>query len=722
MKIKKITKVISLLLIICFIMPLFYCACSLNLSMKAPTFLHVQETENSLTLETETNVKTGAYIFYVTANSENYDDINNYQTFDSNSNIFDLANICTQENTTYYFYSQFKGDFTYANSGLSPIASYTKAPALAPLTKPEYLTVTKSENSVILSTNQNSITNSYIFYLTSNIDFSTLSNYTQYKKTTNSFDVTQICTLANTTYHFYVQFEGDSTYSNSPLSDIAEYNRYAEKTNLIAPEITNFGTDILWDAVPNATSYVVSINSVEHQTTNTQINLSSFTPLFLNSTYTVKVKAIADETLFNPSSYSSEISIQYTRKTPYQTQRFYWGEYKDYYVENQNEFTEIVLYALTSRLDTITFYCENYDESTSQTKISNAYNQYEGTYKFSFSYEFSLNIFELNINYTAGKEPTLQSTSSRVNATGVSGNYSLTGRDENFNNFKNEQNGVEIDCAYSEQLLWTVIHSAKPTFSIAGTTAETIYNNAKNILRQIIDDIMTDYQKAVAIHDYLICNVTYDHNVLPVSSDNQSKYRSHYLEGALIDNLAVCDGFSKAYSFLCAMEGIESVIVSGTASGGGHAWNKINIVTPTLQTKAWYTLDLTFDNFCADSENEYLTHNYFITKDSMLNNRVENSYSSYPQSLTDFNYYENAYLDTAKTINLSIEDYADLTALRTFLSVYGTNYKMFELIYNSNNLSQSQINSTFTSVYGSVSVSSSISPLDSNYISSVYLL
>ena len=43
--------------------------------------------------------------------------------------------------------------------------------------------------------------------------------------------------------------------------------------------------------------------------------------------------------------------------------------------------------------------------------------------------------------------------------------------------------------------------------------AEVIYERAKDVLRNIVSDNMSEIQKIKAIHDWVILNVTYDNDL-----------------------------------------------------------------------------------------------------------------------------------------------------------------------------------------------------------------
>ena len=59
-----------------------------------------------------------------------------------------------------------------------------------------------------------------------------------------------------------------------------------------------------------------------------------------------------------------------------------------------------------------------------------------------------------------------------------------------------------------------------------------IYYEAKYILKNIISDDMTDFEKVHAIYDWLVINITYDARLkeyVEADIDNINKYRGFYL-------------------------------------------------------------------------------------------------------------------------------------------------------------------------------------------------
>ncbi len=95
---------------------------------------------------------------------------------------------------------------------------------------------------------------------------------------------------------------------------------------------------------------------------------------------------------------------------------------------------------------------------------------------------------------------------------------------------------------------------------------------------------MSDWDKAVALHDYLVRNCTYQYGT--ASDIDYSAY------GILVNGTGRCAAYAKAYQDLLSRVGIEAEYVIGTANGGSHAWNHVKL------DGTWYAVDVTYDDAC----------------------------------------------------------------------------------------------------------------------------
>ena len=218
----------------------------------------------------------------------------------------------------------------------------------------------------------------------------------------------------------------------------------------------------------------------------------------------------------------------------------------------------------------------------------------------------------------------------------------------------------------SEQLVYAVENGFRPSFPVAGTVAEAIYKEAVSVVNSIINDEMNDLQKITAIHDWIVTNVVYDTNLLnlatsgTVTTEELIKYKGFYLEGALLEKKAVCDGKTKLFTLLAGIEGYETVRVTGvlrdpkTSQTEDHAWSKIKL------NGKWYIVDITNDDHTQGIKDiaqkyEVLSRKYFLVSDSETAiTHTEDNPTKYPDATENYaNVMKNTYYAEGKDLYIT---------------------------------------------------------------------
>jgi transglutaminase-like putative cysteine protease len=157
--------------------------------------------------------------------------------------------------------------------------------------------------------------------------------------------------------------------------------------------------------------------------------------------------------------------------------------------------------------------------------------------------------------------------------------------------------------------------------------AYKLYDKVEDVLKQIIKPDMTDYEKELAIHDYIVVHCQYGY----VESSKDYAYRAY---GALVQNKAVCNGYAEAMALLMTCVGIENQIVTGTADNELHAWNQVCL------DGDWYQVDATWDDPLPD-RGVFAGHEYFNVTDEIMDERHDWKQDAFPAcDSTDYNYYE----------------------------------------------------------------------------------
>ncbi|WPX08904.1 S-layer homology domain-containing protein [Anaerocellum danielii] len=192
---------------------------------------------------------------------------------------------------------------------------------------------------------------------------------------------------------------------------------------------------------------------------------------------------------------------------------------------------------------------------------------------------------------------------------------------------------------------------------------QAVLQKAQEIVQTVIDQTYNDYDKVLALHDYLVLNTRYDME----SYLNQSgPFDIHTAYGALINGLAVCDGYAKAMYVLLNTTGIETIVVYGqagdVASKIGHAWNMVKL------DGDWYHLDATWDD--RDSlGGVQIDYSYFnVTDDDISSDHwwERNLYPTCTAANYKYgNYYkaeivpETVYYNLPNTVQIIVKNYKE---------------------------------------------------------------
>ncbi len=135
------------------------------------------------------------------------------------------------------------------------------------------------------------------------------------------------------------------------------------------------------------------------------------------------------------------------------------------------------------------------------------------------------------------------------------------------------------------------------------TQPTTVAGKVNQIVSTMITESMSDYTRALVLHDWLIYNANYDYS-----------YTHYDAAGVLLYGSGVCDSYARAYQMLCTAAGLECIIVTGTATGENgtesHAWNLVKL------GGVWYHVDCTWDD--PNEGGGYERHTYFCLDDETM--------------------------------------------------------------------------------------------------------
>lgn len=131
-------------------------------------------------------------------------------------------------------------------------------------------------------------------------------------------------------------------------------------------------------------------------------------------------------------------------------------------------------------------------------------------------------------------------------------------------------------------------------------------NKIYEILKKILKENTTEFQKVKAIHDYVINLASYD-----------TSYQRSSAYDILIHKTAVCEGYALVAYRLLLDAGLENRVIIGLGNNELHAWNIVKV------DGKWYNLDLTWDDPISSSGKPILRYDYFLknTKDFINHTR-----------------------------------------------------------------------------------------------------
>lgn len=159
------------------------------------------------------------------------------------------------------------------------------------------------------------------------------------------------------------------------------------------------------------------------------------------------------------------------------------------------------------------------------------------------------------------------------------------------------------------------------------------FNEASRIYSLYMEDCTSDYEKALAAHDYIVKNCTYN----KVAIDNGTLYDDDFSAyGVLLKKMAVCEGYAKAFKLLMDIAGIECIIVTGTVgeSNTPHAWNMVKL------DNEWYHIDVTYDD--PYPETKQVVYLYFGITDEIIEKDHTWNINTTPEAKSDeYDYVKN---------------------------------------------------------------------------------
>lgn len=185
-----------------------------------------------------------------------------------------------------------------------------------------------------------------------------------------------------------------------------------------------------------------------------------------------------------------------------------------------------------------------------------------------------------------------------------------------------------------EQWGSTITLIIKPVYTMTGSalqSARSAYDAKVNALTADLSG--SDYDKAKTLHDRVIDAVTYTS-----AANDQNAY------GALVERVAVCNGYARAYQHLLIKAGIPAWYVRGTSRNPttntpiGHAWNLVKL------DGQWYYTDVTWDD---QGANTFYAYFNIPTQQLLEDHVISTKYAAWVPNATATS--ENYYIKEGRT-------------------------------------------------------------------------
>ena len=154
----------------------------------------------------------------------------------------------------------------------------------------------------------------------------------------------------------------------------------------------------------------------------------------------------------------------------------------------------------------------------------------------------------------------------------------------------------------------------------------TVEEKVAAIVAAVVKPGMNDYQKALALHNWLIRNVTYDYSLTYYTAEHM-----------LLHGTGVCQAYADSYALLMDAVGIPNVLERGS----DHVWNMIQL------DGDWYHVDCTWDD---PNEGGYENQQFFGLSNLAIETQDNHECFNKPHIATAYKY--NYYYRSGKLDNL----------------------------------------------------------------------
>lgn len=150
----------------------------------------------------------------------------------------------------------------------------------------------------------------------------------------------------------------------------------------------------------------------------------------------------------------------------------------------------------------------------------------------------------------------------------------------------------------------------------------TAVDEKLSFYKSLVDSSMSQEQKALVIHDYIVSHSEYD-----------TTYSMFGCSGIFMSGVGVCQSYAFSYMYILNELGIEAHFVPSDSMN--HAWNVVRI------NGKFYHVDCTYDDPLTDRFG-LASHDYFLLSDNAITQKSHSGWDANGITCTS-NVYDNAY-------------------------------------------------------------------------------
>ena len=172
---------------------------------------------------------------------------------------------------------------------------------------------------------------------------------------------------------------------------------------------------------------------------------------------------------------------------------------------------------------------------------------------------------------------------------------------------------IEVERSVNERRIFLSGVHSKPQQEKMSISLDATLNRIITIVNNTSKD---EHSKLIKLYELLQKNIRYNKDEIQFSAREISNNpASHNAYGALVNKLAVCDGFSSAFNLVAQKLGFECMLVVGKSAYAtklqDHAWNIVKV------KNKYYHIDVTWDARKQNEFNEF-SYDYFAVTDEEI--------------------------------------------------------------------------------------------------------